>query len=86
MRVKQDLFDITSHVLKGMKNILEKNKPDLLLVHGDTTTTFATALASFYANVPVGHVEAGLRTYDLKAPYPEEFNRLITSKISKSPS
>jgi len=71
----QTLFDITVRVLTGMKDILEKEKPDLVLLHGDTSTAFATALAAFYMNIPYGHVEAGLRTYDVTAPYPEEFNR-----------
>lgn len=71
----QTLYDVTEKVLAGMKIILEKEHPDLVLVHGDTTTTFAAALAAFYQQIPIGHVEAGLRTYNLKAPYPEEFNR-----------
>ena len=75
MRDKQTLFDITEKVLSGMKEILEKTKPDVVLVHGDTTTTFAAALACFYLGIPVGHVEAGLRTYNIYSPYPEEFNR-----------
>ncbi len=83
MKQKQDLFDITSSVMLGMKSIISKETPDIILVHGDTTTTFATSLAAFYSELPVGHIEAGLRTYDLKAPFPEEFNRQITSKITK---
>lgn len=75
MKDRQTLFDVTTNVLSGMKEILEKEKPDIVLVHGDTTTTFATGLAAFYLEIPVGHVEAGLRTYDLSAPFPEEFNR-----------
>jgi len=75
MKQQQDLYDVTENVLMGMKNVLIKEQPDRVLVHGDTTTTFATALAAFYQQIPVGHVEAGLRTYNLKAPYPEEFNR-----------
>ncbi len=75
MKDKQTLFDITISVLEGMKNLLEEVKPDVVLVHGDTTTAFASALAAFYKNIPYGHVEAGLRTYDVMAPYPEEFNR-----------
>lgn len=71
----QTLFDITEKVLWGMKRIYEAEKPDMVLVHGDTSTAFASALAAFYENIPVGHVEAGLRTYDIHAPYPEEFNR-----------
>lgn len=75
MKQQQDLYDVTENVLMGMKNIFMKERPDRVIVHGDTTTTFATALAAFYQQIPVGHVEAGLRTYNLKAPYPEEFNR-----------
>ena len=75
MKDKQTLFDITISVLEGMKNLLDEVKPDVVLVHGDTTTAFASALAAFYKNIPYGHVEAGLRTYDVMAPYPEEFNR-----------
>lgn len=79
----QDLFDVTSAVLKGMRDVLNVHKPDALLVHGDTTTTLAAAMAGFYLGVPVGHVEAGLRTYDLQAPFPEEFNRQVASKLTK---
>lgn len=75
MKDRQTLFDVTTKVLNGMKPVLEKEKPNILLVHGDTTTTFAAGLAAFYMGIPVGHVEAGLRTYDLNAPFPEEFNR-----------
>lgn len=75
MKDRQTLFDVTTNVLNGMKEVLEKERPDVVLVHGDTTTTFATGLAAFYLEIPVGHVEAGLRTYNLKAPFPEEFNR-----------
>lgn len=75
MKQQQDLYDVTGNVLMGMKDVLIKEQPDRVLVHGDTTTTFATALAAFYQQIPVGHVEAGLRTYNLEAPYPEEFNR-----------
>jgi UDP-N-acetylglucosamine 2-epimerase (non-hydrolysing) len=75
MKDRQTLFDVTTNVLLGMKEVLEKEKPNIVLVHGDTTTTFATGLAAFYLEIPVGHVEAGLRTYDLTAPFPEEFNR-----------
>ena len=75
MKDRQTLFDVTSSVLSGMKEVLEKEKPDLILVHGDTTTTFVSGLAAFYLGIPVGHVEAGLRTYNLQAPFPEEFNR-----------
>lgn len=75
MKEKQTLFDVTANILEKMKNILEEVKPDIVLVHGDTSTTFVTALACFYLQIPVGHVEAGLRTYDVYSPYPEEFNR-----------
>ena len=83
MKDRQTLFDITAGVLNGIKSILEEVKPNVVLVHGDTTTTFATALACYYEQIPVGHVEAGLRTYDIYSPYPEEFNRQGVSIISK---
>lgn len=83
MKEKQNLFDITSNVLQRIREVLEKERPDVVLVHGDTTTTFAAALAAFYLQIPVGHVEAGLRTYNLYSPYPEEFNRQAVSVISK---
>ena len=83
MKPGQDLFDVTSSVLVGMRDVFRKHSPDAVLVHGDTTTTLATAMAGFYADVPVGHVEAGLRTYDVYAPFPEEFNRQVTSKVTK---
>ena len=83
MKDRQTLFDITTGVLDGVKRVLEEVRPDLVLVHGDTSTTFATALACFYLQIPVGHVEAGLRTYDIDAPYPEEFNRQAVGIISK---
>ena len=82
MKEKQTLFDITSNILVKIKEVLEKEKPDVVLVHGDTSTTFVTALACFYLHIPVGHVEAGLRTYDIHSPYPEEFNRQAVSIIS----
>ena len=82
MKKRQDLYDITSNILLGMKNILEDYKPDLLLVHGDTTTTFATSLAAFYKQIKVGHVEAGLRTNNLYSPWPEEVNRQITGVLA----
>lgn len=82
MKPGQDLFDVTANVLQGMKGVFGDNKPDAVLVHGDTTTTLATAMAGFYAGVPVGHVEAGLRTHDLYAPFPEEFNRQVASKVT----
>ena len=82
MQERQTLFDITTRVLQGMKDVLEKEKPDAVLVHGDTSTTFAAALACFYLQIPVGHVEAGLRTYNLLSPYPEEFNRQCVSILA----
>lgn len=82
MKPNQGLFDVTANVLQSMKTVLADSKPDLLLVHGDTTTTLATAMSGFYSGVPVGHVEAGLRTLDMYAPYPEEFNRQVVSKIA----
>ena len=82
MKERQSLFDITTRVLEGMKDILEKERPDAVLVHGDTSTTFAAALACFYLQIPVGHVEAGLRTYNLQSPYPEEFNRQCVSILA----
>ncbi len=83
MKDRQTLFDITTNVLNGIKEVLEEVKPDIVLVHGDTSTTFVTALACFYLQIPVGHVEAGLRTYNLCSPYPEEFNREAVSIISE---
>ena len=83
MKESQTLFDITQGVLAGMRTVLGKANPDIVLVHGDTTTTFAAALACFYLQIPVGHVEAGLRTYDIGAPYPEEFNREAVSVMAK---
>ena len=83
MKPGQDLFDVTTAVLTGMRDVLRRDKPDALLVHGDTTTTLATAMAGFYLGVPIGHVEAGLRTHDLLAPFPEEFNRQVSSKLTK---
>lgn len=82
MRPNQDLFDITSKILIGMKNVISKVNPDLVLVHGDTTTAMTTALAAFYSGVSIGHIEAGLRTHDVRSPFPEELNRQIVSKIS----
>jgi UDP-N-acetylglucosamine 2-epimerase (non-hydrolysing) len=82
MKPGQELPDMTANILQGMKTVLANEKPDVLLVHGDTTTTLAAAMAGFYADVQVGHVEAGLRTYDIQAPFPEEFNRQVTSKIA----
>lgn len=82
MQPGQDLFDITSNVLLGVKKVLQIEEPNVVLVHGDTTTSMATAMAAFYLKIPVGHVEAGLRTYDINSPFPEEFNRQITSRIA----
>lgn len=82
MKQKQTLFDITINVLDGIRKVLTEERPDLVLVHGDTTTTFAAALACFYMQIPVGHVEAGLRTYDIFSPYPEEFNRQAVSIVT----
>ena len=83
MKEQQDLFNITTGVLNGLKEILEKEKPHLVLVHGDTTTTFAAALAAFYQRIPVGHVEAGLRTRNKYSPYPEEMNRTLAGRIAE---
>ena len=83
MKDKQTLFDITTNILTKIKEVLEKEKPDVVLVHGDTSTTFVTTLASYYLQIPVGHVEAGLRTYNIYSPYPEEFNRQAVGIISK---
>lgn len=82
MQDKQTLFDITTRILEGIKGVLEEAEPDVVLVHGDTSTTFVTALAAFYMKIPVGHVEAGLRTYDIFSPYPEEFNRQAVGIVS----
>jgi len=82
MKPGQDLFDLTSRVLLGMKKVLIKENPNIVLVHGDTTTTMATSLAAFYQNIPVGHVEAGLRTYNIHSPFPEEMNRRMTSIVT----
>ena len=83
MKDKQTLFDITTSILNKIKEVLEEVKPDVVLVHGDTSTTFVTALACFYLQIPVGHVEAGLRTYNIYSPYPEEFNRQAVGIISQ---
>lgn len=82
MKQGQDLYDVTSRVLLGMRDILKEVQPDIVLVHGDTTTSTAAALAAFYQQIPVGHVEAGLRTHNIYSPWPEEMNRQITSRIS----
>src|SRR5690554_861190 len=83
MKEKQTLFDVTINILEKMKSVLEEVKPDVVLVHGDTSTTFVTALACFYLQIPVGHVEAGFRTYDIYSPYPEEFNRQAVGLVAK---
>ncbi len=83
MKDKQTLFDITTNILNAIKEVLEEEKPNIVLVHGDTSTTFVTALACFYLQIPVGHVEAGLRTYDIYSPYPEEFNRQAVGIVSQ---
>jgi len=83
MKDKQTLFDVTVNILERIKSVLEEVKPDVVLVHGDTSTTFVTALACFYLQIPVGHVEAGLRTYNIYSPYPEEFNRQAVGIIAK---
>ena len=83
MKDRQTLFDVTTNILNKIKSVLEEVKPDVVLVHGDTSTTFVTALACFYMQIPVGHVEAGLRTYNIYSPYPEEFNRQAVGIIAK---
>ena len=83
MKEKQTLFDITTNILNSIKAVLEQVKPDVVLVHGDTSTTFVTALACFYLQIPIGHVEAGLRTFNIYSPYPEEFNRQAVSIVAK---
>lgn len=82
MKQGQDLYDVTSRVLLGMRDVLQESNPDLVLVHGDTTTSTAAALAAFYRQIPVGHVEAGLRTHNIYSPWPEEMNRQITGRIA----
>lgn len=82
MKPGQDLYDVTARVLTGMRDVLDEVKPDIVLVHGDTTTSTAAALAAFYRQIPVGHVEAGLRTYNIYSPWPEEMNRQITGRIA----
>lgn len=82
MKQGQDLYDVTARVLVGMRDVLDKVKPDVVLVHGDTTTSTAAALAAFYRQIPVGHVEAGLRTHNIYSPWPEEINRQITGRIA----
>lgn len=83
MKERQTLFDVTVNILERIRTVLEKERPDVVLVHGDTSTTFVTALACFYLQIPVGHVEAGLRTYDIYSPYPEEFNRQAVGIVAK---
>ena len=82
MKQGQDLYDVTSRVLLGMRDVLKEVQPDIVLVHGDTTTSTAAALAAFYQQIPVGHVEAGLRTHNIYSPWPEEMNRQLTGRIS----
>lgn len=82
MKQGQDLYDVTARVLTGMRKVLEETHPDIILVHGDTTTSTAAALAAFYQKIPVGHVEAGLRTHNIYSPWPEEMNRQITGRIA----
>jgi UDP-N-acetylglucosamine 2-epimerase (non-hydrolysing) len=82
MKQGQDLYDVTARVLTGMRDVLDKVKPDVVLVHGDTTTSMAAAMAAFYRQIPVGHVEAGLRTHNLMSPWPEEMNRQVTGRIA----
>ncbi|MFI3887643.1 non-hydrolyzing UDP-N-acetylglucosamine 2-epimerase [Streptococcus parauberis] len=83
MKSNQTLYDVTSNIMLRIKDVLEAEKPDIVLVHGDTSTTFATALSAFYSQIPVGHVEAGLRTYNIFSPFPEEFNRQAVGIISQ---
>ena len=83
MKERQTLFDVTVNILDRIREVFEKEKPDLVLVHGDTSTTFVTALAAFYMQIPIGHVEAGLRTYNMYSPYPEEFNRQAVGLVAK---
>ncbi|TQS71269.1 UDP-N-acetylglucosamine 2-epimerase (non-hydrolyzing) [Ornithinibacillus gellani] len=83
MKKKQTLFDVSINILDKMKSVLEETNPDVVLVHGDTSTTFVTSLACFYLQIPVGHIEAGLRTYNIYSPYPEEFNRQAVGLIAK---
>ena len=82
MKPNQDLFDITSNVMINLRDVYRKEKPDLVLLHGDTTTTMSAAIAAFYEGIKIGHVEAGLRTYNLKSPFPEEFNRQVLGRLS----
>ena len=84
MKPAQTLFDITEAIMSAFRPVLEAEKPDVVLVHGDTSSAFAAALTCFYLQIPVGHVEAGLRTYNISSPYPEEFNRQAVGIISRS--
>ena len=83
MKDRQTLFDVTAAILERIRPVLEQARPDVVLVHGDTSTTFATALACYYLQIPVGHVEAGLRTYNIYSPYPEEFNRQAVGLVAR---
>ena len=83
MMAGQDLYHVTCSVLNGIRDVLREHRPDIILVHGDTTTTMATSMAAFYEKVPVGHIEAGLRTWDLYSPFPEEFNRQVASRVAR---
>ena len=83
MKQGQDLYDVTARVLTGMRDVFKACRPDVLLVHGDTTTSTAAALAAFYQQIPVGHVEAGLRTHNIYSPWPEEMNRQVTGRIAE---
>ena len=82
MKAEQDLFDVTGSVLLGMRDVLKTHKPDIVCVHGDTTTAYAAATAAFYLGIPVAHIEAGLRTHDVQSPFPEEFNRQVIGKVA----
>ena len=84
MKQGQDLYDVTARVLLGMRDVLKEARPDVVLVHGDTTTSTAAALAAFYQQIPVGHVEAGLRTHNIYSPWPEEMNRQLTGRLATS--
>ena len=82
MKQGQDLYDVTSRVLTGMRDVLKEARPDVVLVHGDTTTSTAAALSAFYQQIPVAHIEAGLRTHNIYSPWPEEMNRLLTGRLA----
>lgn len=85
MKQGQDLYDVTSRVLTGMRDVLKEARPDVVLVHGDTTTSTAAALSAFYQQIPVAHIEAGLRTHNIYSPWPEEMNRLLTGRLATLP-